>query len=100
MSFVSLQLRRGLAAVRRESLLSSALIAETARGGTCGRHNKSVFLREEEAEFTLRTNQTGFSVEMRRQLIKVNKSNLPVVTVVDDLEVISPASFFKNKRIY
>lgn len=49
------------------------------------RHNKSVFLREEEAEFTLRTNQTGFSVEMRRQLIKVNKSNLPVVAVVDDL---------------
>lgn len=32
-SFVSLQLRRGLAAVRRESLLSAALIAETARGG-------------------------------------------------------------------
>lgn len=44
-SFVSLQLRRGLAAVRRESLLSSALIAETARGGTCGRHNKSAFLK-------------------------------------------------------
>lgn len=59
-----------------------------------------MFLREEEAEFKLRTNQTGFSVEMRRQLIKVNKSNLPDVAVVDDLEVISPAWFFKNKGIY
>lgn len=59
-----------------------------------------MFLREEEAKFKLRTNQTGFSVEMRRQLIKVNKSNLPDVTVVDDLEVISQAWFFKNKSIY
>lgn len=56
-SFVSLQLHRGLAAVRQESLLSSALIAETARGERAEGITR-VFLKEDDAEFTLHTNQT------------------------------------------
>lgn len=53
-----------------------------------------VFLREEDTEFTLHTKQNVISFETLRQLIDVNKSNLPVFTVV---EVIWPALFFKNK---
>lgn len=57
MSFVSPQLHRGLAAVGRKSLSSSALIAETPRGNERKASQECLF-REDDDEFTYTSTQT------------------------------------------
>lgn len=65
LSFLSLQIHRGLATV---SPFYLPLWLQRRPEGMCGRHSKSAFWREEEAKFTLCPNQTGIPFEVLWQV--------------------------------